>query len=164
MAIANPAMRRWAGNLALLTIILWVGSLWSVGFLAVPVLFQALPDKMLAGVLAGKMFTLVAYIGMISASYLLLYAIAESGKQAFRQTFFWAAATMLLLTLVGECGFQPAMAELKTQALPGDVMHSAFADRFKMLHGISSSIYLLQSLLGVALALKARLHKVTLIP
>jgi hypothetical protein len=154
--MTSPTMRHWAGNIALLAITLWVGCLWGVGFLAVPVLFQALPDKMLAGMLAGKMFTLVAYVGIISASCLLAYSVAESGKQALRQTFFWTAAIMLLLTLLGEFYFQPEMSALKAQALPGDVMHSAFADRFKMLHGFAGSIYLLQSLLGVVLVLKAK--------
>jgi len=163
MAIANPVVQRWADSIALLVITLWVGSLWGVGCLAVPVLFQTLPDKMLAGMLTGKMFTLVTCVGMASASYLLIYAVADSGKQALRQTFFRVAAIMLLLTLVGEYYFQPVMADLKAQALPLDVMHSAFADRFKMLHGIASSIYLVQSLLGIALALNFKLHKVTLV-
>src|SRR5271169_1914646 len=150
------AVQPWARNIALLAITLWVGSLWSVGILAVPVLFHTLPDKMMAGLLAGKMFTLVAYVGMVSACYLLIYLAGESGKQAFRQTIFRVAATMLLLALVGEFGFQPEMAELKAQALPADVMHSAFADRFQMLHRIASSIYLAQSLLGIVLVIKAR--------
>ena len=69
---------------------------------------------------------------------------------------FWTVAAMLLLTLVIQCGIQPVMAGLKAQALPLDVMHSAFADRFKMLHSVSSIIYLTQSLLGVFLVIKAR--------
>lgn len=46
------------------------------------------------------------------------------------------------------------MTDLKLQALPLDVMHSAFADRFKMLHGMSGIAYLIESLLGVFLVLK----------
>jgi hypothetical protein len=153
---ANTATQRWARNIALLAITLWVGSLWSVGFLSVPVLFQNLPDKMLAGMLAGKMFTLVAYVGMACAAYLLAYLAVESGKQAFRQTLFRIAVIMLLLTLVGEFALQPQMAALKAQALPADVTHSAFAGQFKMLHYIATGIYMVQSLLGVVLALKAR--------
>jgi len=48
------------------------------------------------------------------------------------------------------------MNDLKAQAMPLDVMHSALADRFKMLHGVSSIIYLIESLLGAFLAIKTR--------
>lgn len=156
MTVNLDIVKTWSRNIALLAITLWVGSLWSVGFLAVPVLFQTLPDKMLAGMLAGKMFSLVAYVGLSSASYILIYLAADSGKQAFRQNVFWIAVMMLLLVLAGEFVIQPEMAALKAQALPSDVMHSAFAERFQMLHRIATGIYVVQSLLGIVLALKAK--------
>ena len=55
-------------NLTLIIITLWVGALWMTGFSAY-VIFQALDDKQLAGNLAGKLFTIVSYIGMASAFY-----------------------------------------------------------------------------------------------
>ena len=58
--------------------------------------------------------------------------------------------------IVGQFGIQPIMADIKAQVLPGDVMHSAFAERFRMLHGISSILYLVQSLLGAVLILKSK--------
>ena len=134
----------------------WVGSLWAVGYLAVPVLFSAQTDRQLAGMLAGQMFTLVAYVGMVCGGFLLIQRISRFGQTAFRQALFWVVASMLLLTLVIQFGIQPIMTDLKAQALPLDVMHSAQADRFKMLHGVSSIIYLTQSLLGVFLAIKTR--------
>lgn len=147
-------MKNLGNNLAWLAATAWVGSQWAVGYLAVPVLFQTLPDKMLAGMLAGKMFSLVSWIGIAGGIYLLAYRFRESGKAALRQVPLWLLALMLLLTLVGEFGFQPAMASLKAQVYPADIMHSAYAGKFKMLHGIASSLYLVQSLLGAALILK----------
>ena len=41
------------------------------------------------------------------------------------------------------------MAQLKADALPRDVMESVMRDRFVAWHGISSILYLVQSLLGV---------------
>jgi hypothetical protein len=149
-------MKELSHHLATLLITAWVGGLWAVGYLAVPVLFYAQPDRQLAGILAGQMFSLVAYLGMICGVYLLIYHISTSGRTAFRQTLFWVVAAMFLISLIFQCGIQPVMADLKAQALPLDVMHSAFADRFKMLHGISSIIYLIQSLLGVFLVIKSR--------
>lgn len=147
-------MKNIASHLVTLLTTAWVGGLWAVGYLAVPVLFYAQPDRQLAGMLAGQMFSLVAYLGMACGIFLLIQRISESGRESFRLTLFWIVAGMLLISLVLQFGIQPAMADLKIQALPLDVMHSAFADRFKMLHGISSIIYLIQSLLGIFLVIR----------
>jgi hypothetical protein len=147
---------KWAQAFSLLVITLWVGSLWGVGFLAVPVLFQSLPDKMLAGMLAGKMFTLVSWVGMGSACYLIFFQTARSGMAALRHPVLLTAACMLLLTLVGEFILQPEMAALKALAQPTDVMHSPFAERFEVLHKAAAALYLAESLLGIVLVLKEK--------
>ena len=151
-----PPMKDWPQHLASLLITAWVGALWAVGYLAVPVLFYAQPDRQLAGMLAGQMFSLVAYLGMVCGMYLLIHRFSVSGRESFRHALFWTVAAMLLLSLVLQFGIQAIMADLKLQALPLDVMHSAFADRFRMLHGVSSIIYLVQSLLGIFLVIKTR--------
>ena len=150
-------MKNLGNNIALLVATAWVGSQWAIGYLAVPVLFQTLPDKMLAGMLAGKMFHLIGYVGMASALYLLAYHLGKTGKLALRQPVFWIIAIMLAITLVDQFGFQPVMNDLKAHALPADVMHSPYAGKFRMLHGIASITYLVQSLLGIALILKMKL-------
>ena len=148
-------MNHWSDKLALVFITAWVGALWAIGYLAAPTLFTALSDKPLAGMLAGKMFTLVAYVGMVSGTYLLIQRLARAGIPALRQSYFWIVLLMLLLALAGHFGIHPVIAELKTQAMPADVMHSVFADRFRTWHGVASIAYLLQSLLGVVLVLKS---------
>jgi hypothetical protein len=147
-------MKRFSHHLAMLLTTAWVGSLWAVGYLAVPVLFYAQPDRQLAGMLAGQMFALTAYLGMLCGSYLLLHRVSISGRSAFRNELFWIVAAMLSISLALQFGFQPVMDGLKQQALPLDVMHSAFADRFRMLHGLSSIAYLTQSLLGIFLIIR----------
>jgi len=149
-------MKDWAQHLATLLITAWVGGLWAVGYLAVPVLFYAQPDRQLAGMLAGQMFSMVAYLGMVCGIYLLIHRISVAGRESYRHALFWTVATMLLISLVFQFGIQPLMNSLKAQALPLDAMHSEFAGRFKMLHGISSIIYLIQSLLGIFLVIKSR--------
>jgi hypothetical protein len=147
-------MKNLSHHLAALAITAWVGGLWATGYLAVPVLFYTQPDRQLAGELAGEMFIRLGYLGMVCGMYLLIQHISLSGRATFRLALFWIVAVMLLLTLVLQFGIQPVMADLKAQALPLDVMHSAFADRFKMLHGVSSVIYLIESLLGAFLVIK----------
>lgn len=146
-------MKNLGNNLAWLAVTAWVGSMWAVGYLAVPVLFQTLSDKMLAGMLAGKMFTLVSWVGIVSALYLLAWRSRPSAGN-IRQIPLWLIVLMLVLALIGEFGIQPVMADLKAQVYPGDIMHSELAGKFKMLHGIASISYLVQSLLGAALILK----------
>ena len=127
---------------------LWVGSLWSIGYLAVPILFQAQPDKQLAGMLAGEMFRVQSLAGIVCGLYLLGRRGLRAGKVAMRQPFFLTIALMLTLTLLITFGIQPLLAQLKAQALPLEVMQSALANKFALWHGISSILYLLESLLG----------------
>ncbi|HEX5538291.1 MAG TPA: DUF4149 domain-containing protein [Methylophilaceae bacterium] len=148
-------MNHWSDKIALIVTTAWVGALWTVGYLVAPTLFMTLANKQVAGMLAGKLFTLVAYVGMVSAFYLLIHGLVRSGTTVLRQPFFWAVLLMLLLTLASHFGIQPLIAGLKAQAMPADVMHSMFADRFKTWHGVASIAYLLECLLGFVLVLKS---------
>jgi Domain of unknown function (DUF4149) len=140
-------------KLALIAVTLWVGGMWAIGYLAAPVLFSSLDDKMLAGRLAGGMFAILAWIGIACGSYLILHRWMRAGAGALKQTFFWAVVLMLVLTLTGHFGITPILETLKQQAWPKSVMESIFRDRFAMWHGISSILYLIQSLLGLMLVL-----------
>lgn len=150
-------MQKLADHLAALIVVAWVGGLWAVGYLVAPTLFHTLGDnRQLAGLLAGKMFTWISYVGIFSAFYLLTHRVMRHGASALKQGFFWAVVVMLLLTLAGEFGIQPILAKLKSQAGAVDVMQSIFADRFRTWHGVASIGYLIESLLGVVLVLKER--------
>jgi hypothetical protein len=125
---------------------LWVGALWGVGYLAVPVLFNELGDRMLAGALAGRMFTLVAYLGLGVG---LALAFGELARNRFRPYWrFWLLVAMLLMVAAGQFWLQPMMAALKAGGLPEG---SARAMEFGRLHGISAALYLATSLAGLAL-------------
>lgn len=143
-------MKNTPQHLESLFITAWVGSLWTVGYLAVPVLFHAQPDRQLAGVLAGEIFSTAGYIGLVCGIYLLIYYIKKAGAASAQLCI---VSAMLLIGLIFQFGFQPAMNQLKAQALPLEVMKSAFASQFGMLHGISSIAYLIESLLGVFLVI-----------
>ncbi len=142
-------------RLNLIVITLWVGALWMTGLTAY-VLFDTLRDKQLAGSLAGRLFTIVSYIGMASAIYLLIQRLLDYGTSAFKQGFFWAVLVMLLLVLAGHFGIQPLLTQLKHAALPNDVMQSVFASRFRNWHGVASVAYLIECILGFVVVLKAR--------
>lgn len=144
-------MRRFADALYFVALTLWVGGLWAIGYLVAPTLFATLADRQLAGALAGKLFMLIGWVGLACAAYLLVFMILRAGSTVLKRGAFWLVLLMLALTAVSQFGIQPLMAQLKAEALPREVMESVLRDRFATWHGISSILYLLQSLLGLLL-------------
>ncbi len=158
---------------------LWVGGLWAIGYLAAPTLFAAIPDRMLAGAVAGRLFSGMAWTGIACGTLLFaLWALRLRGT-LFRDRQAWLVGAMLALTLAGQFGVQPVLQRLKDEAAPAPVMESRPSSppfsqgekgdssllspsgrevgragsraAFGRWHGISSGIYLVQSLLGLAL-------------
>lgn len=146
-------MRRLADALYQTAIVAWVGGMWAIGYLAAPVLFASLGDRQLAGVVAGKLFSLIGWIGLGCAAYIVVFLMFRWRGQVFRKSAFWVALLMGGLVALGLFGLQPMMAQLKADAWPRDVMESVLRDRFVAWHGVSSILYLVQSILGLWLIL-----------
>ena len=142
-------MRKFSEALYLVTINLWVGGLWTIGYLVAPMLFSSLGDRQLAGMVAGKLFGLIGWVGLGCATYLLIFLVARFGARFFQSAAFWLVLLMALMAIASQFGIQPLMAQLKADALPREVMESVLRDRFATWHGISSILYLMQSLLGL---------------
>ena len=130
------------GERILLT--LWVGGLWAIGYIAVPTLFSLLDDKAVAGNLAGQMFHIVSYVGLVCGS-LLLASVFYRTRLQWR---VWLLLVMLLLVASSEFIIQPMMEELKLQGL---LEGSPTKKQFGILHGVASTIYMFVSLCGLAL-------------
>ena len=120
---------------------LWVGSLWVAGFLVAPTLFAVLDDRALAGTVAGSLFTKVSYIGLLCGGVLLL--LNRILKRGMRWRL-WVLLTMLVLVVAGQFVLTPMIAELRVQGLTDTA-------RFGQLHGLAGSLYLVTSILGLAL-------------
>jgi len=148
-------MKSVADALQSIAVTLWVGGLWAVGYLVAPTLFRVLPERALAGMVAGRLFTLIAWVGIGCAAYLIVYRLARHGVQALRQLAFWVTLVMLALVAAGEFGVQPILASLKDQAGAREVMESVLRDRFAAWHGVASVLYLIVSALGLVLAAAA---------
>jgi hypothetical protein len=131
----------------------WVGSLLTIGFGVVPVLFATL-DRITAGAVAATLFRGEAFTGVLCGilSLALGNVLVRRGAFAYRR-FRWLLVGMLLCVLIGYFAIEPFMDALRTAALNAgtDVMQSAHATRFALLHGVSSVFYLVESLLGIAL-------------
>lgn len=144
-------MRRVAEGLYQIVLTLWVGGLWVVGYVVAPVLFASLAERQLAGMLAGKLFAIIGWIGLVAAVYLLVFMLIRQGGRSFRSPLLWLVLLMVLMAAAQLFGIQPLMDQLKLEALPREVMESVLRDRFAAWHGISSILYLLQSMLGACL-------------
>lgn len=148
-------MQRFADALYFVILTLWVGGLWAIGYLVAPTLFATLADRQLAGMLAGKLFVLISWIGLGCAAYLLIFMLLRTGSAALKRGTFWLILLMLALTVASLFGIQPLLAQLKAEALPREVMESVLRDRFATWHGISSILYLVQSVLGLLVVVGA---------
>lgn len=137
-----------------IAVTLWTGALWAIGFIAAPLIFITLEDRALAVALAGKMFAIVAYIGMGCGGYLILFRLIRQGVLSFRQSFFWIVVMMLLLTLLGHFGAQPLLEAVKNLTVPKAVVEGILQERFATWHGIYSALYVVQSVLGLVLVVQ----------
>ena len=152
-------MRAYLLNLArTLLVTLWAGSLWTVGYVAAPLFFITLQDRILAGTMAGTLFRAEAWLSL--ACGLLLLAIFRADPYlSSRNSCTRLVIGMLLCVLVGHFGLQPFMADIRAAAAQaGGVMDEAMRARFGLLHGVASFIYLIQSLLAVALVSRSRVN------
>lgn len=138
---------------ALLT--LWIGGIWVIGYLAVPILFGNLDDRMLAGMLAGKMFSAMSFVGLAVGGVLWLKALLTT-PQPLSRWHVRLLMLMLLIVVISEFFLQPMMSALKAEGL---IEGSDAAAQFGVLHGVSSVFYLINSVAGlVLLSLYARIR------
>lgn len=147
--------RNFADGLMSVVVTLWIGGMWTIGYVVAPTLFATLSDHQLAGLIAGRIFSIGAWLGMVCATYLLIFMLLRLGTTAVKRWVFWLILLMLLFTVASQFGVQPLIAQLKLEALPRDVMDSVLRDRFATWHGIASMLYLIQSILGLLVLLNA---------
>ena len=133
---------------------LWVGSLLTVGYLVAPAIFSTMTDRQAAGMVAGSIFKLEAYLSLIVCIGLMVLAnlLVNRGLNQFR-LIRWLLLAILLCSVAAAFVFIPWMNALRDNALAQGmpVMLSPSATLFGRLHGASSIFFMLQSLLGIFL-------------
>ncbi len=148
---------------------IWAGSLWTVGYLVAPVLFATLPERSLAGTIAGNMFRVETWLSIVCGVILLglqVWPIRDAGRAEAdgtltewlrtRKLLVGVVLAMLACTLIGYFVLQPAIAAIRDATGPGGLQDAAMRERFGLFHGLSSGLYLLQSLLALLLVWKAK--------
>lgn len=140
-------LANYSGERLLLT--LWVGGLWAIGYLAVPIAFANL-DVQIAGNYAGKLFYAINIIGVVSASILLISRLFIFGVREFHRYWrSWLLLLMLAVSLVFLGFIQPEMQVIKQFGLE----QGNQIERFNDLHKLSENLYLMLSLFGLMLVL-----------
>ena len=114
-------MRAFLLRLPLWAAALWWGSLTTIGFLVVPLLFMYLPSPSLAGGMAARLFTAQTWVTVI-CTLLLLFASrpheeAPEGKQTALQAVRLTVIGGLLLALLVEFAVAPRIVARENLAL-----------------------------------------------
>lgn len=125
---------------------LWIGGMWVIGVIAAPILFSHV-DKVLAGMLAGKLFHAIGWVGIVAGVYLAIWWIWANGLRAFQNGKFWLVMGMLACTLINQFAVFPIIAGIKPAV--SNATEGMFGGGLSSWHTISSLIYLLQSVFGV---------------
>jgi hypothetical protein len=151
-----------AQRLFILVAGLWVGSLLTVGYLVAPAIFSTMTDRQAAGMVAGSIFKLEAYLSLTVCICLMVLAnlLVNRGLHQFR-SIRWILLAMLLCSIAAAFIFIPWMNALRDDALAQGmpVMLSPSATLFGRLHGASSILFMLQSALGIFLVWRLSKHQ-----
>ena len=137
---------------------LWVGGFITVGFLVVPVLFSAIGDRQIAGMIAADLFKLSAYICVGACGFLMVMAnhLVKTGNHSYRLVR-WILLLMLVCGVLAAFIIIPWMNGIRFQALQMglSVRETTSATLFSSLHQLSSVIFMIQSILGIGLVWRA---------
>ena len=134
-------------NLQRIILTFWVGGIWATGYLVVPTLFRELQDPALAGQLAGKLFILMSWTGLVCAVLLLvIFYLLDAAK--WRYLVIFAMCAMILVSLFY---LTPEIAQLKVLSEGAIQQSEGLYNTFAILHGLASGLFLLVSLLGLLL-------------
>ena len=122
---------------------LWWGSLTTLGFLVVPLLFMHLPSPAAAGAMAAKLFTAQTWLS-VACSMLLLLLFSKKDAEVVDLSTHDAIKFIvsgLLLALLVEFGVSPRIVSARAEG-----------GNLKLWHALGSGMYLAQWLCaGLAL-------------
>ena len=116
---------------------LWWGSLTTIGFLVVPLLFANLPSPSMAGTMAAKLFAAQAWVAVVCCILLLLISRPKGSVTQYP----WAQAAIIfvlggmLLALLAQFGVAPRIVA---------------RDNLRLWHSVGTALYVAQW--GCALA------------
>ncbi len=127
---------------------LWIGGMWMVGFVVTPTLFQLIDDRALAGTVAGQLFSITAYIGLVCGSLLLVNVLVYTSNRFYKNGRAWILIGMLILIVIGQFVITPTMSEIRAAG-----MRAEDKAQFDFLHRSASILFMSTSLAGLVLVI-----------
>ena len=140
-----------------LVLTVWLGMIWSVGYLAAPILFETLDDRALAGLVAGKLFTTVAWVSLV-AGPIMAFLIMATGERSRRRSLKLICVLLVMLSMVSvHWIFTPMMEGARLpDGTPGEWPRRAKHQHFK--HGDKSIGLVLDQDAGNLPGVQAGMH------
>lgn len=134
---------------------LLVGTQAAVGYLVAPTLFEVIADRGVAGTIAGAIFERTGWLSLAILIVLLIlrWRLHQTQIVASRYPSL-ILITMLGLTAVGHLMIRPWIGHIRfmiQQSGGFEMCEPSMRNRFGMLHGISSILFLLVFILGLSL-------------
>jgi hypothetical protein len=125
------ALRGTKDSLAVLLAALWWGSLTSIGFLVVPMLFAYLPTPAMAGNMAARLFSAETWVSVTCGMLILLISGSNRAYSGVRWPSYAIGliAFSMLMALLVEFGVAPRIVA---------------RDNLKLWHGVGSALFGLQ--------------------
>jgi hypothetical protein len=116
-------------RIALLVAAFWWGSLSTIGFLVVPMLFARLGSPAVAGNIAGQLFAAQTWVALACGLVLLVHFRAQAGERmdAAARTITGWVVTALLLALLQQYAVAPRILA---------------RDNLRLWHSLGSAMYL----------------------
>lgn len=121
-----------------LSLALWAGMTWTIGYVVAPTLFTQLHPAE-AGRIAGTLFSLTGWLALALLAGFLALRGGRRGRHLFGEATFWLVLAATLLVLINQLLLQPMMAAARD---------GASGLSFGVLHGLGQVVYLLVSLLA----------------
>jgi Domain of unknown function (DUF4149) len=116
-------------RIALVFAALWWGSLTTIGFLVVPMLFARIDNPAVAGNFAGQLFAAQTWVALACGLILLMYFRSQADERvtATARTAVFLVITALLLALLQQYAVAP---------------HIMARENLKLWHSLGSAMYL----------------------
>lgn len=117
---------KFPGRLFRVLVVLWAGSLWSVAWVT-QILFRMQPDRPLAGLIAGRLFSIETYLSVCAAAFGLILPGRARRLGAYAGAALLAGNEWLL---------RPVMVQARLHG-------GAWGLSFGAWHGVSAVLYIL---------------------
>ena len=126
----------------------WVGGTLTIGFVVVPLLFKSL-DEITAAVLAGQLFNINAYIGIVALLLALINLVVSEKFRVAKLRKFWYVLIMTAILIINYFAIFPIIVRLRSTLI--DVANRVIihSTSFNFWHSLSAILFLIISILGV---------------